>query len=109
MDLTLATWFSTSWCVYVDIQTILGASTAGITLCMSKWCKNKRMEADYPYYYLRPIDPWMQKFGYLVESTTLPPVASVTRVLLSGSGARKRKSPIGGSAYGIPRYATVFV
>ena len=103
MNPTHAVWISSGWCVYVDIQTILGASAAGIALCSSQWSKNKRMDAEYPYYNLRPVDPWMQKFGYLVESTTLQPVVSFTRVLLSGSGARKRKSPIGGSAYGMPR------
>ena len=103
MSPTLAARISIGWSVYVHIQTILGASTAGITLYTSQWSKNKRMDVEYSYHNLRPIDPWMQKLGYWVESTTPPPVASDTRVLLSGSGARKRKSPIGGSAYGIPR------
>ena len=54
MNPTLAAWISTGWCVYVDIQTILGASAAGITLYESKirgWMQ------EYPYYYLRPVDP----------------------------------------------------
>ena len=107
MNPTLAAWISTGWCIYVDIKIILGASTTGITLCM--YNKSMDSDAEYPYNYLRPVVPWMQKFGCLVESTTLPPVASVTHVMLSGSGTRKRKSPVGGSVYGIPRNATVSV
>ena len=109
MSPTLVARISISWCVYVHIQTILGASTAGITLYTSQWNKNERIDAEYTCHNLRPIDPWMQKFGYWVESRTLPPVASDTRVLLSGSGARKRKSPTGGSAYGIPRYYSICI
>ena len=42
MSPTLAAGISIGWCVYVEIQTILGASTAGITLCTSQRNKNKR-------------------------------------------------------------------
>ena len=35
---TFATWFSTDWCVYVHIQTVLAASAASIAICTQSWC-----------------------------------------------------------------------
>lgn len=54
------------------------------------------------------MEPWTQNSGYSFALTTLPCVDVFTLVVFKARGARKRSSPSGGSAYGMPRYAAAF-
>lgn len=52
-----------------------------------------------------PVLPCTQKSGYLLASMTLPFPLDFNLEVSRGTGARNRRSPTGGSAYGTPRNA----
>jgi len=94
-----------NWSVDVNFQAVLASCFSSITACPQKTLSVAEQIPSRPQEINKPavIVPWMQKSGYFVASTTALLEDLAILPVSSGAGARKRLSPSGGSAYGIPR------